>query len=71
MFKWVHVLVTLEITPIVFNIKPYCNFLSLEIFQSGFRLDIFGPDLCVAFFSFKIPIYTFRSGKAFQRFITV
>ena len=57
---------TLEITPAAFNIQPYCNFLSLEIFWSGFRLELFSLDLCVAFFSFKVHIYIFSSGKAFQ-----
>ena len=30
-------------------------------------MEHFSPDLCVAFFSFKVPIYNFRCGKAFQR----
>ena len=58
--------VTLEITPIAFNIQPYCNFFESWDLLSGFRLELFSPDLCVVFFSFKVPIYNFRCGKAFQ-----
>ena len=62
MCQWVWRLLLL---PLIY-IQPYCNFLSLEIFWSGIRLEHFSPDFCVAFFSFNIPIYIFRSGKAFQ-----
>ena len=63
MCQWVWRLLLL---PLIY-IQPYYNFLSLEIFWSGIRLEHFSPNFCVAFFSFNVPIYIFRSGKAFQQ----
>ena len=60
---------TLEITPIVFNIQLIAT-LSLEIFWTGFRLENFSPGVCVvACFTFKVATYlNFEVCESFSTF---
>ena len=61
MCQWLWRLLLLSL---IYNL--IATFWVLRSFWSGFKLELFSPGLCVAFFSFKVPIYIFRSGKAFQ-----